>query len=48
MVEKYMIYYQAKSGLVKEAPVFASHREKARQDYLKSNPQAKIIHIRLL
>ncbi|GEN52480.1 hypothetical protein J0K78_00005 [Halobacillus sp. GSS1] len=48
MAEKYLIYYQAKSGVVKQVPVYASHKEKARESHLKSNPQAKITHIRLL
>jgi hypothetical protein len=48
MAEKYLIYYQAKSGVVKKVPVMASHKEKAREDHLRTNPQAKITHIRLL
>ncbi|SFJ90441.1 hypothetical protein SAMN04487936_105144 [Halobacillus dabanensis] len=48
MAEKYLIYYQAKSGVVKKVPVMASHREKAREDHLKNNPQSKIMHVRLL
>ncbi|WP_167356130.1 hypothetical protein [Halobacillus aidingensis] len=48
MAEKYLIYYQAKSGVVKQVPVYASHKEKARESHLRSNPQAKITHIRLL
>ncbi|WP_226578163.1 hypothetical protein [Halobacillus litoralis] len=48
MAEKYLIYYQAKSGIVKQVPVFASHKEKAREDHLKNHPQSKITHIRLL
>lgn len=48
MAEKYLIYYQSKSGVVKNIPIMASHKEKARQDHLRNNPQAKITHIRLL
>ncbi|MGP4062245.1 hypothetical protein [Halobacillus litoralis] len=48
MAEKYLIYYQAKSGLVKQVPVIASHKEQARATHLLSDPKAKITHIRLL
>ncbi|MFQ3544602.1 hypothetical protein Q7A53_10970 [Halobacillus rhizosphaerae] len=47
MTDKYLIYYQTKSGVVKREPVFATHKEKARETYLKTNPKAKITHILL-
>ncbi|WP_197061442.1 hypothetical protein [Halobacillus sp. BBL2006] len=47
-MEKYLIYYQVKSGVVKQVAVLATHREKAREVYLKDNPKAKITHIHLL
>ncbi|UOQ45926.1 hypothetical protein MUN89_08400 [Halobacillus salinarum] len=48
MAEKYVVYYQTSSGVVKKEPIFATHKEKARENYLKNNPKAKITHILLL
>ncbi|MCA1023495.1 MULTISPECIES: hypothetical protein [Halobacillus] len=48
MQEKYLIYYQAKSGVVKRVPVFAAHREQARESHMRQFPETKITHIRLL
>ena len=41
MTDKYLIYYQTKSGVVKRAPVFATHKEKARKNLLENESQSE-------
>ncbi|ELK44591.1 hypothetical protein QRD89_07955 [Halobacillus sp. ACCC02827] len=48
MTEKYLVYHQLKSGVVKQVAVMASHKEKAREEHLKTDPKSKITHIRLI
>ncbi|MBH0229194.1 hypothetical protein LCL89_05000 [Halobacillus yeomjeoni] len=48
MIERYIIYHQEKSGVVRHVTIYSSHRQKAKQMFLKKHPNSKIINIHLV
>lgn len=46
--EKYIVYHQVESGVVKQVTVYATHKREAEKMFLEKYPSAKIIHIHLV